>query len=302
MLEEIDLHEFSKFPLILDEDQIKQFKHYHHTIKRLLILVFLNKALRGEQKFNGLEIVEDEKSKSFIKRVANSNVGDAIKLGFDSISSIFSAASVDVEKLSSGKFLLDGGKLLKRNNDDLLNFLISHLKHNNKSIRLFLDEIHFAYRSEESLQQDAILVRDTILATQALNERFSEEQVDVIIYASVRSEYLEHPLISTADISHSIESVGHELTYSNFPMGKSHPLYDLVLSRFKKTIGGDFRKDTFFKVYLSGVDPVTFLERAWSKPRDFVRFFKCAKKLYPERSTLTESETNAVWRNYSQES
>ena len=43
-LEEIDMQEFAKLPLMLDEEKIKQLKHYHHTVKRLLILIVLNKV------------------------------------------------------------------------------------------------------------------------------------------------------------------------------------------------------------------------------------------------------------------
>ena len=147
-----------------------------------------------------------------------------------------------------------------------------------------------------------MLVRDTILAVQSLNDRFAEERVDTIVYMAVRSEYLEHPIISTADINHAVESVGIELTYSNFTLDSSHPLFDLIYVRFRDGIGKGFSKNDFFRVYLSGVDPARFLERTWSKPRDVIRFFACARKLYPRRSSLSGAEQNAVWRNYSQES
>jgi hypothetical protein len=140
-----------------------------------------------------------------------------------------------------------------------------------------------------------------ILAVQALNERFAEEKLDVVTYLAVRSEYLEHPLIATADINHTIESVGFELTWSNYPSSRKHPLFDLIVLRFKRSIGHRFEKQDFFNTYLANIDPVEFVERTWSKPRDFVRFFKCASKLYPNKTSLSPSQANAVWRNYAQE-
>jgi hypothetical protein len=299
-LEEIDLQEFSKLPLMLDEESIKKFKHYHHTLKRLLVLIILSKVL-GSSSEPEIEEIADDGLKSLLGKIASSSVGDAIRFGMDSIASIFTSVGLDLQKITDGKLLLQGGKLLKRNNDDLLNILIRRLKRQPKAVRLFLDEIHFAYRSEESLQQDAILVRDTVLAVQTLNERFSEENLDIIIYVAVRSEYLEHPIISTADINHAIESVGHELTWSNFPPNKNHPLFQLVLLRFQQSIGRHFRLDDLFRVYLSSMKADLFLARTWSKPRDFIRYFKCAKKLYPHKAFLSTSQSNAVWRNYSQE-
>lgn len=300
-LEEIDIHDFAKLPLMLDEEKIKQFKHYHHTVKRLLILLVLSKARSVVQASDEADNIEDEGLKGLVKKVSNSTVGDVIRFGMDSIRSIFASAGFDIEKATSQQLLVNAAKLLKRNNDDLLNFVCRQIGRREMSIRLYLDEIHFAYRSEESLQQDAILVRDTLLAVQSLNERFAEENLNTVIYVAVRSEYLEHPIIATADINHAIESVGFELTWSNFPPNKDHPLFDLIYFRFKKSIGLQFSKDDFFRTYFANIDPDQFVKRTWSKPRDFIRFFKCARKLYPNKSMLSAPESNAVWRNYAQE-
>ncbi|CDX63291.1 hypothetical protein MPL3365_90002 [Mesorhizobium plurifarium] len=204
-LEESDLHAFSKIPLMLDEGNIERFKHFHHAIKRILIFIFL------KQTFAESAAYEDDKpgtDASWIEKIKNSAVGELISLGFDSISSIFNSAGVNVENITAGTTLLDAGKALKRNNDDLLNFLVRRAKRLKTRACVFVDEIHFAYRSEEALQQDAMLVRDCILAMHSLNDRFSEEGIDLRIYSAVRSEYLEHPIISSADVNHSVESVG----------------------------------------------------------------------------------------------
>lgn len=302
LLEEVDIQDFAKIPLVLDEEEIKSFKHYHHTVKRLIIFLIFNKYLSNETIADLTKSNLDQESKSLVQKLFGSSIADAMRFAFDSASDVFHSVGLDIDKISSGKALLDGGKILKRNNDSILNYFIKTFKSKPKKIRIYIDEIHFAYRSKDSLQQDALLVRDTILAAQNLNERFAEEGIDVVIYLAVRSEYLDHPIISTADITHSLESVGHEITYSNFPFSKSHPLFDLVFLRFKKAIGDSFTKQKFFDVYMSGIDPVVFLERTWAKPRDIVRFFKAAKTLYPQKSSLTLPESNAVWRRYSQES
>jgi len=299
-IEEIDMQDFAKTPLLVDEEAIKRFKHFHHAIKRLLILICLSKILKKDEEVEKAEI-NDENARSLISSVASSSVGDVIRFGLDSIGSIFQSLGVDVKKATNEKVLIEGGRLVKRGNDDLLNFLMRIIKKKKKGIRIFLDEIHFAYRTEESLQQDAILVRDTILATQSLNDRFAEEGADIIVFLAVRSEYLEHPMIATADINHAVESVGFDLIWSHFPKNRGHPLFDIVYRRFEEALEKPLSRDKFFQIYMNNIDPISFLERTWSKPRDFIRFFRCAKNMYPGKSTLSVSESNAVWRAYSQE-
>ncbi len=300
-LQDIDIQDFAKTPLLVDEDEIKRFKHFHHAIKRLLVLLCISKTLGAREEVTENE-VNDHVLRNLIKSVADSTVGDVIRFGLDSIASIFSSLKIDLRKSTDEKLLIEGGRLIKRGNDDLLKFFIRKAKAEKQCIRIYLDEIHFAYRTEDSLQQDAILVRDTILATQALNDRFAEEKLDVIIYLAVRSEYLDHPIIATADINHAVESVGFDLIWSHFPMNKSHPLFDIAFKRFKDGMDRALSRNQFFSVYMTNTDPRLFLERTWSKPRDFIRFFKCAKTMYPHRSRLNLDQSNAVWRLYAQES
>lgn len=298
-IEEIDLQSYAKIPLFVDEEEIKKFKHYHHALKRVFIYILISLSLHvdKESEIDSLE----ENNKSLISKLKSSKIGDVIRLAFDSLSSLAQVASIDIGKLTDNKVLLDASKAIKRNNDDLLDFLCRRLKRGSRPIHLIIDEIHFAYRSEESLQQDAILVRDCILAVQALNDRFALDHCNCIIYAAVRSEYLEHPIISTADINHSIESVGVNINWSTYALNAQHPLFSMLFNRFKAAIGPDLKISQFMKVYFANIDADAFLSRTWNKPRDFIRFFKCAKELFPTKATLTDSEANSVWRRYAQD-
>ncbi len=296
-LEEADLHAFSKTPLMVDEENIQRLKHFHHAIKRILIFVLIKQTFEKDNNYDSDNPKDPER---WLEKIRETTLGDLISLGFDSISSIFSSAGVNVEKITQGTALIDAGKILKRNNDDILSFLVRRARRLKIKACVFIDEIHFAYRSESALQQDAMLVRDCILAIHSLNDRFTEEGIDLRIYSAVRSEYLEHPIISSADINQSVESVGYHLTWSTFPQNKDHPLFKLIFERFKSSIGDDFRLSDFFRVYMGNIDPDVFLSRTWVKPRDFVRFFKCAKEQYAKKSKLSVSEQNAVWRNYAQ--
>ena len=301
LLEEIDLTDFSKIPLMLDEGELQHLKHYYHTIKRVLISIIISKLTAADKVKDADKTEVDEPVRPFLDRIVGRTAADTLRFAIDSASDIFASTEVSLENVTSGTVLLKGARTLKRNNDSLLEFLIRRAKHKGRRVRIYVDEIHFAYRSEDSLQQDAMLVRDTILAVQSLNDRFAQEGVDVIIYVAVRSEYLEHPIISTADINQAVESVGFELTYSNFPLTNSHPLFQLMYIRFRESIGTKLTKKSFFDIYMSGMDPGFFLRRTWSKPRDMIRYFASTKKLYPNRTSLSVSEQNTVWRNYAQE-
>jgi hypothetical protein len=92
------------------------------------------------------------------------------------------------------------------------------------------------------------------------------------------------------------------VSWSSFPLTRNHPLFDLIILRFAASIGPQFRSTDFFNQYLKNIDPIVLLERTWSKPRDIVRFFKCAKSLYPTKYMLTPGDANAVWRDYAHES
>ncbi|MFC3324789.1 hypothetical protein [Mesorhizobium cantuariense] len=180
-LEESDLQAFSTIPLMLDEAKVERLKHFHHAIKRILIFILIKQTFANSTNY------EDDRpgaDVTWIEKIKNSTIGDLISVGFDSITAIFNSAGVNLEKATAGVALLDAGKLLKRNNDDLLNFLVRRAKRLKIRSCIFVDEIHFAYRSEEALQQDAMLVRDCILAMHSLNDRFTEERLDLRIYSA----------------------------------------------------------------------------------------------------------------------
>ena len=217
---------------MIDEQEIQRFKHYHHMIKRMLIFIILSKMSKNGMTGPDTGDVDDESARTLLSRILGTSAADALKLAVDSAADVFGSLGVDLKRTTSDRVLLEGTRVLKRTNDSLLKFLVRRAKSKRVKIRIYVDEIHFAYRSEDSLQQDAMLVRDTILAVQSLNDRFAEEEIDIILYVAVRSEYLEHPIISTADINHAVESVGFELTYSNFPLAHSHPLFELIFFAF----------------------------------------------------------------------
>ena len=63
--EEIDLQAFAKIPLLVDEDEIKRFKHYHHALKRVFIYVLISLSLQDD-KVSEIETLSDDNRNSYI--------------------------------------------------------------------------------------------------------------------------------------------------------------------------------------------------------------------------------------------
>jgi hypothetical protein len=258
IIEEADLLAYERLPVTIDEEDVKKTKHYHHALKRLIVLVLLSKILISNDQINEEEL-QDTNQRTLVKRLINSPVADVIRLGFESIYSLLASAEIDVQSMTDNRVSMSAGRVIKRSNDDLTRFLCRRAKARSVKARLYVDEIHFAYRDEASLRNDAMLVRDLILACQSLNDRFAEEGIDIVIISSIRSEFLEHPIIATADVNHAVESVGHRLSWENFPYDSNHPLFSLMNLRMVSKRNPQQRMNCLS--YLANVSAREFLTR-----------------------------------------
>ena len=219
--------------VIVDEDKIKESKFYYHAMKRLLLTLLLSHCEKID------EIPEDLGwFKKLYADMRKSSGGQIASLVTDSVVGSLEAVTIDIEKATRGIAKVDASKAIKRSNDAFQKFAFEKFKNANLRARIFLDEMHFAYRDTDGLSADAALVRDTILAVRTINERLIESGVDSMILISIRSEFLEHQEIAVADVAHTIESYGVELSWESAPYNKAHPMLDLVLKRLNVTIGG----------------------------------------------------------------
>lgn len=301
ILEEKDLLNFN-WPVLIDDKMLKETKHYIHCIKRIFLSLIL-KLYTDKVSAQELDMDDDETSffKKFMEKIQGSSTARLVQLSFDTVHAAIKSLEVNLDKITDGKASVDASKLLKRQNDLLLENVCRLLKKSKLKIALFVDEIHFAYRDEETLRQDAMLVRDTILAVINLNERFINEKIDCTIYAGFRSEFMDHPLIAAAEVNNAISSYGETLSWATFPANATHPMFDIAAKRIELSLGHTFEKSKIKDTYFGSIDPQNFVEATWSKPRDIIRFFNIAKKMYPNRVSLLGNEFKAVLRNYSSE-
>lgn len=299
ILEESDLSSLD-WQIVLDDNKIKETKHYLHCMKRLLLSVIISNAEK-------LEITDDDDEeigpvKEFVKRLQKSKAADVFNLVIDSIESILSQTSIDVSKATKGIAHTNPTRLVKKQNDALFSYACRVLKGKALPLRIFVDELHFAYRDTESMKQDAMLVRDTLIAIANLNDRLHAEGIDCVIYAAFRAEFFEHPIISAAEINNTMLSFGESLSWSTFPLDIRHPILEIVSKRIGQAIKRDFYAKDVFKTYLANVDAVDLLMQTWGKPRDVIRFMNEAKKMFPKKVTLSTEDYRAALRNYCKES
>lgn len=217
---------------------------------------------------------------------------------FDSIQ----ALEIDVKKATKGVARVSLAKALRRSNDSLLSELCRGLKRTGRSIVLLVDEIHFSYKDENTIMQDAMLVRDTIEAISNLNERFIRDSVNCTIYASFRSEFFDHAVIASAEVNNTIASYGQALSWATFIAAEDHPIFAVAAKRVELSAQTPCTPSDFLKSYLASVSAHDFVECTWSKPRDIIRFFSKAKELYPNVASMTRGQFMSVFRAYCEDS
>lgn len=277
---------------VVDEDRLKANKFFYHAVKRVMISLLISKLKE-------VKIEEDAPTRDFIAKLIGVTGKEALRIAFDSILNIAESAQVDVKKLSKGTVTIDASQLLKKANDDLLSRAVRLAHQQHARIRLYFDEMHFAFRDRESLRSDAALVRDTVLVVQSLNERFAEEGLDIVIYIALRREFLDQPEIAQADVVHVVESYGEAITWEHHPHAPNHPIFDFITLRFKAAIGKTFSKTEMLDTYLKEIDPLDLLDYTWAKPRDIVRFFKTAQSIDGNTVVIPSHKYKTIIRKYS---
>lgn len=298
IVEEAQLSDVGVAGYLVDEEKIKSTKLYYHAMKRLILALLLSKCN---------ELDHDESGETwFSSVVANlkeSSVGQIASFVTESIVSIVKSANIDLNAASKGMVSVDASLLVKKSNDAFQKYALKQFKNKSLKARIFLDEMHFAYRDSNALSSDAALVRDSLLAAREINEKLVEEGIDALIYVSVRSEFLEHQEIAVADIAHTIESYGVEISWESAPYDRNHPMFDLILKRIEVSLGRNISKDDIFNYYIPVTRIEDFLQYTWGKPRDIVRYFKAAKQSYPEMATIRLGKPfNDVMKRYAQAS
>jgi hypothetical protein len=120
ILEEKDLLAFS-WPILIDDEKIKETRHYLHVLKRICLSIII-KLCTEVVSTNLAAYPDDETSffKSLIDKIRASSIARLVQISFDTVHATLGAVNVDVQKLTAGRASVDVSRLLKRQNDLLL--------------------------------------------------------------------------------------------------------------------------------------------------------------------------------------
>jgi hypothetical protein len=306
------------FTYAVEKKDLQSTPIYQHALKRIILTALLSCIKRN--KASGFDVSgwlrgrsADPESfvtwvQSFVQKALATDIGQSITMVIDSVIEDQSKAR-ELLGLNEAPSPAQVRTLLKRLNERLLSFCVYAAKSSGAKAAIFMDEIHFQYTSDESLRDDAYLVRDAINACHAVNSRFINENLSVGIYIGLRSEYLSHPIVAQAELRKTIASFAFTIDWSTMPFTDRHPIFLIASSRANAAlrhfkISGDTEKFAMqiISSIFSNFGKINFLEYTWGKPRDIVWFLKKVVELYPEKRTLSRAEFNAVLRAYSRDS
>lgn len=287
------------FPVIIEERSLHNKQHYLHVMKRILLSIILTKAKSEINEKDLKNYFGDKIPKKLKETIFAKTVNGALETAFETISALASSVRLDPKKLLPDGINVDFARLLKSENSRILGFFCENI---NKPIRIYVDEVNFAYKEADAYRSDAILVRDLILAINSLNTSFAKRNVDVIVYLGIRTEFLEHPVISSAEVSNVVNAIGQQMSWTTYPYNNRHPIYDVIAKRIAVSTGVEIDGHNISGGYLANVGDDQFLRLVYGKPREAVRFFNIAKQMFGNKTTLLTSDFSAAAREFSNQS
>lgn len=299
-----ELDRFGKI-FALDLTEVRKIQHHLYTIERLLLLIIASNlpdaeknAAESEDPASTAQNSEKSSLSNLLHRVLRQPLQRVVEIAVDSLSDAADALSVNVEKTTRGRADIDSTALLRKMNDRLRDTCVKTLKNNSKNVFIFIDEVHFTYRTGHDHDQDASLVRDLIRTVNKLNRIFIQEKVKCKIYAALRSEFLSHPLISAAELHAPLNSYGTEISWATYPANFTHPMFLIGAKRVDASTNSTFGGKDFMKACFANFtdeEAAEFVKSTWSKPRDMVRFLRTCQEKYPDKVTLSKSEYSNVF-------
>lgn len=288
-------------------NDVKKTHHHLYTLERLLLLIFASKLsdaaniARAEEE-NESQGGENSTSifspSAILKRVFGKPLKQVVDVTLETIEQIADVVRVDPSKLSKGVVTVDPSILLRRANQKLFAACVRALEGARKPVKIFIDEIHFTYRIGQDHDQDAALVRDLIRSVNKINREFREARAPAIVYAALRSEFIQHPLISAAELHPHLTAYGMEISWATFNANFNHPMFEIGARRVDAAAGLNLTGKQFMKACFANFtdeDAEDFVQSTWSKPRDMIRFLRTCREMFPDKATLSQAEYKQVF-------
>lgn len=130
-----------KSPIILQSKEIHECKHYHHIMKRLLSCIILGKMPLGNPKNKGLSKLIRNGVPALVKKILSHKDYNVVSDVFDSVADVVKCAQLNPQLLAEKGIEVDVRKILKRENDRILEQLLQEAKRLKFSVNLSMKYI-----------------------------------------------------------------------------------------------------------------------------------------------------------------
>jgi hypothetical protein len=233
-------------------NDVKKTHHHFYTLERLLLLILLAKLKEA----SNAAAEEDKKNpdpqsqggiRGLVDRIVNQPIKRIVDVALETVEDVASVISVDASKVSKGAIHVDNNVLLRKVNERLFRACVSAIRKSEARVAVFIDEIHFTYRFGQDHDQDAGLVRDLIRAVNKINRELRAEKITCLFYAAIRSEYLEHPLISAAELHPVLSAYGTEISWATFAAGFDHPMFEYRQPIYWQRVHGSLLRKLYIR-------------------------------------------------------
>lgn len=190
--------------------------------------------------------------------------------------------------------------------------LFEKLTPGEKDLYFFIDEVELSYGEKKQYQKDIWMIRDLVIAIDAMNRVAQLNWYKLFIITGLRSEVLDSTKSAGKEINKPIEDFGVNLMWQQSGEKEEHPLIKIIHKRLMAAELQLPEKDRasekeIWKKYLpstiSGISAQEYiLNKTWYRPRDIVRLLTIAQGQNPKATSFTANMFEVINKEYSSRS
>lgn len=187
--------------------------------------------------------------------------------------------------------------------------LFEELTPGEKDLYFFIDEVELSYGEKKQYQKDIWMIRDLILAIDAMNRVAQSKWYKLFIITGLRREVLDSTQSAGKEINKPVEDFGINLMWQQSGEKEEHPLIKIIHKRLYASECKLFEQDKiseaevwgkYFPSQIKGIKTQDYiLNKTWYRPRDIVRLLTIAKDQNPRESFFTEKVFEGINKEYS---
>lgn len=187
--------------------------------------------------------------------------------------------------------------------------LFENLTPGEKDLYFFIDEVELSYVEKRQYQKDVWMIRDLVLAIDAMNRVARSKSYNLFVITGLRSEVLDSTKSAGKEINKPIEDFGVNLMWQQSGPKAEHPLIKII---HKRLLAAEFQlpdKDRtsekeiwnkYLPEVISGVNAQNYiLNKTWYRPRDIVRLLNIARDQNPNATAFTSNMFERIKKEYS---